>query len=137
MKRKPLALLVSSLLLCNGLVLAQAEPQQRLIVLTDIEADPDDTQSLVRLFLYSNQLDIKGIIATTSCWYRERIHPKSIQKVIDAYAEVQPNLLKHEPGYPEAEILSSFIKSGLPSYGHARCRQGQGLRRIGLDHQRA
>jgi hypothetical protein len=39
----------------------------RLVVLTDIEADPDDTQSMVRLLLYSNVIDIQGIIATTSC----------------------------------------------------------------------
>ena len=32
---------------------------QRVIVLTDIEADPDDTQSLIRLLLYSNQIDVK------------------------------------------------------------------------------
>src|SRR5262245_40298296 len=38
----------------------------RLIVLTDIEADPDDTQSLIRLLLYSNVIDIQGLIATTS-----------------------------------------------------------------------
>jgi hypothetical protein len=42
--------------------------KNRVIILTDIEADPDDTQSMVRLLLYSNQIDIKGLIATTSCW---------------------------------------------------------------------
>ena len=34
----------------------------------DIEADPDDTQSMVRLLLYSNEIDIRGLIATTSVW---------------------------------------------------------------------
>ncbi len=96
---------------------AQERPKERLIVLTDIEADPDDTQSLVRLFLYANQLDIKGLVATTSCWMTSAIHPASIQKVIDAYGEVQPNLLKHEPGFPTAEDLSALLKSGLPKYG--------------------
>lgn len=32
-------------------------PRHRLIVLTDIKADPDDEQSLVRLVLYANELD--------------------------------------------------------------------------------
>lgn len=42
----------------------------RLIVLTDISTlnseygEPDDTQSLIRLLLYSNEFDIEGLIAT-------------------------------------------------------------------------
>ena len=35
---------------------AQHDQKHRVIVLTDIEADPDDTQSLVRLLVYSNQI---------------------------------------------------------------------------------
>lgn len=45
-----------------------SENKHRLIVLSDIEADPDDTQSFVRLLLYSNEIDIEGLIATTSVW---------------------------------------------------------------------
>src|SRR5690606_9942271 len=91
--------------------------KHRVIILTDIEADPDDTQSLVRLLLYANQIDIKGIVATTSCWLKTRIAPESIEKVIKAYGEVQPNLLKHEKGFPRAEDLLSIVKRGLPVYG--------------------
>src|SRR5687768_11865346 len=72
----------------------------RLVVLTDIEADPDDTQSLVRLLLYSNELDIEGIVATTSIHMRDEIHPDSIVAIIDRYAGVRANLLKHASGYP-------------------------------------
>jgi len=46
---------------------AQESYKSRLIVLTDVEADPDDTQSMVRLLLYSNEIDVEGLIATTSC----------------------------------------------------------------------
>jgi hypothetical protein len=91
--------------------------KNRVIILTDIEADPDDTQSLVRLFLYSNQIDIKGIVATTSCWHTSEVNPESIEKVIDAYGKVQPNLLKHEKGFPDAKTLSMLVKEGLPKYG--------------------
>lgn len=91
--------------------------KNRVIILTDIEADPDDTQSLVRLFLYSNQIDIKGLVATTSCWLQNSIHPESIERVVNAYGKVQPNLLKHEKGYPKAEELKALIKKGLPVYG--------------------
>ena len=67
--------------------LSQSNQKNRVIILTDIEADPDDTQSLVRLLLYSNQIDIKGIIATTSCWLTNEVHPESIKKVIEAYSK--------------------------------------------------
>lgn len=97
--------------------IAQLNQKSRLIVLTDIEADPDDTQSLVRLFLYANQLDIKGLIATTSCWHESEVNPESIQKVIHAYGKVHPNLLKHEKGFPDEQKLLSLVKSGLPKYG--------------------
>ena len=78
--------------------------KSRLIVLTDIEAEVDDTESLVRLLLYSNQIDIKGLIATTSVWKRTSVAPESIKKIIEAYRKVQPNLLKHEAGFPEAQF---------------------------------
>lgn len=93
------------------------EVKNRVIILTDIEADPDDTQSLVRLLLYANQIDIKGIVATTSCWQKTKIAPESIEKIIKAYGDVQPNLLKHEIGFPKAEELLSVVKRGLPVYG--------------------
>jgi hypothetical protein len=51
---------------------AQTAPPHRVIIWTDIEADPDDTQSLVRLLLYPNEIHIKGIVATTSCWKKNQ-----------------------------------------------------------------
>lgn len=95
----------------------QSSQNSRVIILTDIEADPDDTQSLVRLFLYSNQIDIKGIVATTSCWHTSEVNPESIEKVIEAYGKIQSNLLKHEAGFPDATALSMLVKEGLPIYG--------------------
>lgn len=117
MKNRWAFLIVSSLLLHISLS-GQLVPQQhRVIILTDIEADPDDTQSLVRLLLYANQIEIKGIVATTSCWLQSQINPESIRKVIRAYGEVQPNLLLHEKGYPDAEALLELVKDGIPKYG--------------------
>ncbi len=96
---------------------AQVSGKQRVVVLTDIEADPDDTQSLVRFLLYSNQWDVEGIIATTSIHQKTRVAPESIEKVLLAYQKVQPNLLKHEKGYPTYDQLKPKVKSGLPVYG--------------------
>ena len=96
---------------------AQINQKNRVIILSDIEADPDDTQSFVRLFLYSNSLDIKGIVATTSCWMQTRIAPESIKKIINAYGKVQANLLRHETGFPDEASLLSLVRNGLPLYG--------------------
>ncbi|WP_372758088.1 nucleoside hydrolase-like domain-containing protein [Mariniflexile sp.] len=101
----------------HQVIFAQTVEKNRVIILSDIEADPDDTQSFVRLFLYSNQIDIKGIVATTSCWMQTQINPTSIEKIIEAYAKVHSNLIQHESGYPEAEQLKSLVKKGLSVYG--------------------
>lgn len=103
-------------LLCQALSSGPIQ-KNRVIVLTDIEADPDDTQSMVRLLLYSNVIDIKGLIATTSTHMRNQVHPESIEKVIRAYGKVKANLAKHEAGYPEAETLLRLVKRGLLEYG--------------------
>jgi hypothetical protein len=100
---------------------AKQEPssQQRMIVLTDIEADPDDAQTLVRLLLYSNQIDLEGIIATTSIHQRTMVAPESIHRIINAYEKVRENLARNEEGFPTAEELRALVKQGLPAYGMA------------------
>jgi hypothetical protein len=96
---------------------AEVNQKNRLIILTDIEADPDDTQSMIRLLLYSNVIDLRGLIATTSTHQKNNVHPESIQRVIRAYGKVQANLMKHEPGFPHADALLSLVKQGIPEYG--------------------
>ena len=98
-------------------VFAQAEKKSRVIILTDIEADPDDTQSLIRFLLYSNQWDVEALIATTSIHQQTRVAPESILKVLEAYRKVQPNLLLHEKGYPSYDQLKPVVKKGLAVYG--------------------
>lgn len=62
--------------------------KQRVIVLSDIGADPDDTESMVRLLLYSDVIEIQGLIATTSTWKRTSVSPELIQAVVSDYAKV-------------------------------------------------
>lgn len=107
---------------------AVAQPpqaKQRVLVLTDIEADPDDTQSLVRLLLYANSMDIEGLVATTSVWQKTRVAPESIRRVVRAYGEVQPNLNKHEDGYPTSEALLDLVSAGLAVYGMEGVGEGK------------
>lgn len=105
-------------------VFAQTQ-KQRLVVLSDIEAEPDDIESFVRLMLYSNVIDIKGMVATTSCWHRNQVDPQSIRKIVKAYGKVQSNLLKHESGFPTELALLQLVKSGIPKYGMEGVGEGK------------
>jgi hypothetical protein len=106
------------ILLVIAFVTGSAQTEKpRVIILTDIENEPDDAQSLVRYLLYSNQFDTEGIVATTSCWQRDKIADWRVYEILEAYAKVQPNLLKHEPGYPRADYLHSIVKRGYPDFG--------------------
>lgn len=103
----------------------ETRARHRLAVLSDIEADPDDTQSFVRLFLYANSIDIEALVATTSVHQKTRVAPESIRKVIEAYGQVRANLLQHEPGYPETQALLDRVTQGLPEYGLAAVGEGK------------
>ena len=89
----------------------------RVVVLTDIENEPDDAQSMVRFLLYSNHFDVEALIATTSTHLRNRTAELRIRQIVEAYGKVRSNLLLHEPGFPTAPYLHSVIKAGIPKYG--------------------
>src|SRR5215467_4726441 len=125
-KLKTFALITAvTLISLPSRILAQVTDKLRVIVLTDIEADPDDTQSMIRFLTYSNQWDVEGLIATTSIHQKTRVAPESILKILDAYKKVQPNLLKHEKGYPTAEELRLKVKKGLAIYGMLAVGEGK------------
>ena len=105
------------LLLFFGIGEAQSQSKKRVLVLTDIEDDPDDSQSLIRFLTYSNQWDVEGLIATTSIHQKIRVAPETIHEILGAYNKVWVNLMKHEKGYPTYQELSLKVKKGLPVYG--------------------
>lgn len=104
---------------------AAESARPRLVVLTDIENEPDDTQSLVRLLLYANDIELRGLVATTSTHMRDRVHPDSIRRVIARYAEVLPRLREHDGAYPAAELLLSRVAAGQPGYGLQAIGEGR------------
>ena len=73
--RKIIILIFVSSMLSLQAQFAQGDQNNRAIILTDVENEPDDSESLVRLMLYSNVIDIKGIIATTSTHMRNVVRP--------------------------------------------------------------
>lgn len=98
-----------------------AAERPRLLVLTDMGADPDDQQSMIRLMVYANAFEIEGLVATSSATARNRqtapLHPEFIREIVTAYGRVRPNLARHADGWPAAEALLAGIKSGSPARG--------------------
>jgi hypothetical protein len=100
-------------------------PKPRVIVMTDIANEPDDQMSMVRYLVYANQFDTEGLIATTSTWLKDEVRPDVLHQVVDAYAQVQPNLERHQPGFPAAVALKALVTSGQPGYGMAAVGEGR------------
>jgi hypothetical protein len=111
--------------LASALTLAPQAQKQRVLVLTDISNEPDDEESMVRFLVYANAYDIEGLVATTSTWLRHTTRVDLIRRQLDAYAQVQPNLLKHAPGFPTAESLRAVTATGQPAYGMAAVGEGK------------
>jgi hypothetical protein len=47
------------------------------------------------------------------------VRPDVIETLLGAYAQVQPSLSRHEPGFPTAEALRKVVVSGQPGFGMA------------------
>jgi hypothetical protein len=112
----------------------------RTIVTTDPELD--DSNSLVRFLLYTNEVTTEGLIYASSQFHwrgdgkgtlfsrpnREysrggvnlcpctswRWQPgeRYIDDAVDIYAQAYPNLKAHDPNYPSPEYLASKIREG-------------------------
>ncbi|PPG27684.1 DUF1593 domain-containing protein [Pseudoclavibacter sp. RFBB5] len=96
----------------------------RIIVTTDPELD--DLNSMLRLLLYSNEIDIAALVYSASQVHHAgdesrgiaphrwpapgaRMH---IDLAVDAYAEVHENLVRHDDRYPDPERLRALIAVG-------------------------
>lgn len=102
------------------------EEKHRLILLTDMENEPDDAQTMVRLLMYANEIDIEGLIAVTSCHLPNMVFPESIEVRVQAYGFVRDNLLRHTPGWPTAQMLMARVAGGQRGYGMSAVGKGQG-----------
>jgi hypothetical protein len=91
----------------------------RAVIISDIGNEPDDQMSFVRLLMYSNELDLEAMIATTSTWQKTATHPETMRALIQAYGQVRSNLLLHAKGWPTAEELTGKVFTGQTAYGMA------------------
>ena len=146
MKSRTLALLIGSTLSSAAVAqpparsvgaepfAAPAQAKTRVIVTSDGEID--DECSMVRFLLYANEWDIEGIV-TSSSQYHWRGHKWAGDDWMDpylaAYAQVYPNLVKHDPGFP-----SPAISPRTDGSWECGCRRGDGQshRGVAADRQR-
>lgn len=90
----------------------------RLIIETDAGGDPDDEQSLVRFFLYTNDFDVQGIIANRAHARdgenenSERTGLGIVRRQLEAYGRCYANLKQHDPRYPAPTALGSVTVAG-------------------------
>lgn len=96
----------------------------RVIVTTDPELD--DLNSMLRLVLYSNEIELAGLVYSSSKHHYAgdaergvepyRWSPEGarghINQALDAYEQVHPNLLIHDPRYPDPAYLRSLVRVG-------------------------
>ena len=100
-----------------GVPVQTKEGKPRVIVMTDGEID--DQSSMIRFLLYTCDFDTQAIIETNSVYQRSG-HSKQdwLEKELDAFEKVRPNLIKHRPDYPTAEQLRkiSFVGDEDPEH---------------------
>lgn len=89
----------------------------RVVVTTDGEAD--DRCSMIRFLLSSNEFEVEAIVNNNSQFHWEggegwnALHPVDwVKHQIDLYAEVYPQLAKHDPKYPTPQQLLQRWKVG-------------------------
>lgn len=108
-----LLLAASVAALAAGCSQAPDPVKPRVIVTSDGEVD--DECSMVRFMLYMNEWDVEGIV-TSSSQYHWRGHRWAgddwMEPYLEAYAQVYPNLIKHDKRYPTPEYVRSITVLG-------------------------
>ncbi|MFD4960054.1 nucleoside hydrolase-like domain-containing protein [Microbacterium sp. NPDC058389] len=123
---------------------------------TIVTADPelDDLNSLIRFLLYSNEVEIEGLVYASSRFHwrgdgrgtefflpdREYAAPQTswrwapgerfIDDAVDAYAQVYDNLVVHDPRYPSPGSLRAVIREGNVDFEGDTSRESPGSQLI-------
>jgi len=97
----------------------------RVINTTDLGADPDDEQSMVRQLVSANEFDIEGLIVATGCWKKSQSNTDMLDKILAAYGKVYSNLKVHADGYPTPDYLQSISVMGQDGYGMSDVGRGK------------
>jgi hypothetical protein len=136
---KTILIILSMVIGQSPMLLAQKiDPPQKVRTVVTTDGEVDDMDSFIRFLLYVNEFKLEGLVYTSSQWhwkgdgkgtkftsklemsrniYGERtelrwVGTTWIQKLLDDYEKVQPNLALHASGYPTADELRKLIKVG-------------------------
>ncbi|MEC9490130.1 MAG: nucleoside hydrolase-like domain-containing protein [Halanaerobiales bacterium] len=93
----------------------------RTVITTDGEVD--DMNSMIRFMLYANEVDLEGIVLTSSTYHFSGDEKKGIEPYrwtgtewiydfIDKYEKIYSNLKIHADGYPDPDFLRRNTKIG-------------------------
>ena len=95
------------------------EQKPRVIVMTDGEID--DHSSMIRFLLYTCDVEVCAIIETNSIFQRVgHSNEDWYENQLEAYDNVYPNLIKHNPDYPTADELREISKVGDEDHDHLK-----------------
>ncbi|MGD1891478.1 MAG: nucleoside hydrolase-like domain-containing protein [Cyclobacteriaceae bacterium] len=117
--------------------LTQQKKKPKVIVTTDGEFD--DRCSMIRFLLYANEFDIQGIVHSSSKFHWKgndttesyQWHDVSwIDQHIQAYSEVYPNLIQHDPEFPEPSYLQELVYEGNTELAGDMVKETPGSDRI-------
>jgi hypothetical protein len=67
-------------------------------------SDPDDVQSMVRFLLYTNELEVEGLVASAGT-FANVAKKQNILDILNRYDRVDENLRRHDRRYPTADRL--------------------------------
>lgn len=104
-------------------LLRNSMPFPRLFILTDMTStqsgvrEPDDAQSMIRLFLYADRVQLVGLAATSNLQHGQVTRPELIRQIIDAYEQDWPKLSRDGRAFPAAETLRAVVSGGQPFAG--------------------
>ena len=127
-------ILIAVLLLGAANLFAANPDKPRVVVLTDSEVD--DRCSMVHLLLCSPDMDIAALIETNSCFQRHGWSKEGwLEKQLDHYEEVYPNLKVHDPNYPTPDELRSKVFVGDEDPSHIVVNNYAPMRFPGEDPQ--
>lgn len=99
----------------------------RVVIMADMGNEPDEMQQMVHMLMYSNELDLEGLIAVSGyALHSDRkrkdgshgeVHPEMFIELIDAYSEVLENLKLHAKGWHDPNYLKSIVSHGTSDFG--------------------
>ncbi|MEM1071177.1 MAG: DUF1593 domain-containing protein, partial [Planctomycetota bacterium] len=99
----------------------------RVVVMADMGNEPDEMQQMVHLLMYSNEIDLQGLIAVSGYALHSKrqrkdgtfgkVHPEMFLELIDAYAKVFDNLKLHADGWHTPKYLRSIVRHGTSDFG--------------------